>query len=116
MVMKHRNRDMHAVLQTMMEPFYANKIEWRLGTICKAAGIEDMRLLPRCHNNCFRWMLGSCEHREGGEKRCKKKPENSHPKAEHIPDDYACQLAQLLQPGVTKVLSDCTNAGKRQRE
>ena len=113
--MPNRNTNMHAVLEIMMAPFYANKIEWRLGTICKAAGIEDMRLLPRCHNNCFRWMLGSCEGKEGDARRCKNKPENSHPKAEHVPDDYAVQLAQLLQPGVTKVLNEITTARKRQR-
>ena len=61
-------------------------------------------------------MLGACEHKEGDEKRCKKKPENSHPKSEQIPDDYAVQLAQLLQPGVTKLLSESKTAGKRQRE
>ena len=114
--MRHRNKDMHTALKTMMAPFYKNKIEWRLGTICKAAGIADMRLLPRCHNNCFRWMLGSCESKEGDARRCKNRPENTHCKAEHIPDDYAVQLVQLLQPGVTKILSETPTAGKRQRD
>ena len=113
--MPHRNINMHAVLEMMMAPFYANKIEWCLGTICKAAGIEDMLLLPRCHNKCFRWMLGSCEEKYGDARRCTNKPENSHPKAKHVPDDYAVQLVQLLQSGVTKILSDTPTAGKRQR-
>lgn len=114
--MRHRNRDMLAVLKTMMESFYANKIEWRFCTIFKAVGIEDMRLLPRCHNSYFRWLLVLCGHNEGDEKRCKNRPENSHPNAEYIPADYAVQLVQLLQLGVTKVLSESTTAGKRQLE
>ena len=90
----------------MMVPFYERKIEWRLGGICKAAGIGDVRNLPRCHNNCFRWMLGACEAKEGYPTRCKARPENIHPSAKETPDDYAVQLVQMLQPGVDRVMSE----------
>ena len=113
--MRHRNKEMHAVIKTMMAPFYDNKIEWHLGTLCRAAGIPDMRVLPRCNNNCFRWMLGSCEGKEGEPGRCKQRPENLHPKAGDIPDDYAVQLVELLQPGVDKLLSNNQGSAKRQR-
>ena len=63
--MLHCNTNMHAVLQSTMARFYHNKIEWRLVTLCKAAGLEDMRLLPRTNNFCFQWLLGSCEPKPG---------------------------------------------------
>ena len=111
----HRNMDMHATLASVMAPLYEKNIDWRLGSLCRAAGVEDMRLLPRLHNYCFRWMLGMCEHKPGDPARCKYRPEHLHPRSNKVPDDYAVKLGQLLQPGVTKILSETPTAGKRQR-
>ena len=107
--------DMHATLASVMAPLYEKNIDWRLGSLCRAAGVEDMRLLPRCRNYCFRWMLGMCEGKPNDITRCKYRPEHLHPKGSTVPDDYAVQLAQLLQPGVAKIISDTLTAGKRQR-
>lgn len=51
-------------------------------------------------------MLGACEAKEGSAGRCNHRPENKHPSATKILDDYAVQLAGMLQAGVDKVLSD----------
>lgn len=47
--------------------------------------------------------------------RCNQGPENIHPKGAKVTDDYAVQLTQLLQPGVTKILSETPSAGKQRR-
>ena len=39
--------------------------------------------------------------------------ENAHPSAAKTPDDYAAQMAQLLQPGVDKLVA--SHSGKIQR-
>ena len=111
--MPYRNKNIHAALEIMMDPFYANKIQWWLGTICKATGIAGMRLLSQCQSNCFRWMLGLCESKSGDSARCMWQPENRHPTAAENPDNYATRLAEILQPGVDKVLVEVSS--KRQR-
>jgi len=46
------NRDMHTILHLLMKP--ACNTPWRLNILCKAAGIPDMRNLPRWNNHCYR--------------------------------------------------------------
>ena len=69
-----RNPDMHAVLKSMMDPVLACTTLWRLNGLCKASGFADMRKFPRCSNNCYRWMLGTCESKPGDPARCIVRP------------------------------------------
>ena len=108
-----RNQDIHPILMTMMQTVFDQKINFRVNALCKLAGLEDMRRLPQCNNNCFCWMLGLCEPSEHDATRCKQHPENNHPSAAQTPDDYAAQMCHLLQPGVDKLIAN--NAEKRQR-
>ena len=97
----------------MMQPVLEKEIPFKLNRLCKLAGMEDMRQLPQCRNNCFRWMLGLCEPTAADATKCKQRPGNKHPTAAETPDDYAAQMARLLQSGVDKLLGE---AGvKRQR-
>ena len=105
--------DMHAMLGTMMKPVLDQNIPFRVNSLCKLAGMRDMRQLPQCNNNCFRWMLGLCEGRDSNKSRCKVRPENNHPSARETPDDYAAQMVRLLQPGVDKLLE--AQGAKRNR-
>ena len=99
-----RNPDMHAVQKSMMDPVLAYTTPWCLNGLCKASGFSDMRKLPRCSNNCYRWVLGACEIKPGNPARCVVIPENAHPTAVQVPNDYVIQLKQALQLGVDNVL------------
>jgi len=57
-------------------------------------------------------MLELCEGKDTDATRCKQRPENVRPTAAQTLDDYAMQMARLLQPGVDKLLA--VNADKRQ--
>ena len=114
---QERNMDMHPILKILMEPVHAQNIPFRINALCKLAGMTDMRKLPQCNNNCFRWLLGLCEGRDNNKGRCKARPENVHAGSGVIPDDYALQLSKLLQPSVDKLVAEFEPApnAKRQR-
>lgn len=109
-----RNGDQHPVLATLMKPILDNIIPWRLNQLCKEAGIGDMRALPHCNNNCYRWMLGMCEGKADNPRRCAVRPENLHPRASNIPDCLAIQMSQMLQSGVDKFM--VSNGGKKPKK
>jgi len=94
--MLHHNTNMPVSLEAMIALFYKRKIEWRLGTLCKAVSVVDMRLLPWCHNNCFRRMLGACEAKTAIAGRCMHLPDNTHPTVAETPDNYVLQLVEIL--------------------
>lgn len=110
-----RNPDMHAVLKSTTTPVLACSTPWRLNSLCRDAGMYVMMRLPRSDNNCYRWILGACESQPGNPSRCIVKAENRHPTAAQVPNDYAIQLQQALQPGVDNYWCDmvptsCKNA------
>jgi len=80
---------MHPILQPMMKPVNEKNIPFRVSSLCKMAVMEDMRMLPQCNNNCFRWILGLYKGQDTNKKRSKVRPENSHPSAVETLDDYA---------------------------
>ena len=97
---------MHAVLEIMIAPVLECSTPWRLNGLCQGTGLSDMRKLPHCQDNYYRWMLGACEDQPTNPSQCIVRPKNQYPPSVQIPDDYAIQLKQALQPGVNNLFAE----------
>ena len=76
-------------------------------------GLLDVRDLPHCGQNCYRWMLGACKPDPNDKRKCGVRVRNMHPTATQVPDDLAASIARILQPGVDKLVA--ANKDKRYR-
>ena len=88
----------------MMKPVLLLSTPLILNGLFRLVGVGDMHTLPRC-DDFFCWMLGACEGKEGDPSQCAVCPENKHPTSAQVSDDYAIQLAQILQPGADKYIA-----------
>ena len=84
-----QNQDIQPLLDLVIKPILDRKLPSRLNDLCKLAELDSLRILPRCNNMCFRWMLVTCDPKDGNNSRCKVQTENLHPPVVKVPDNYA---------------------------
>ena len=108
---------MHPKIEKMMKPFYDRGLTLSLNFLVRKAGLQSINDLPRHPDQrrvCLRWVLGSC--RVDGNNQCGF-GNVVHLTSRQIPDSYADQLINKLQPGVDRLVKeyDAGTSNKRPR-
>ena len=88
-----------------MKPIINAKSQYMVKTIAEPAG-HKIADLPKWNSVCYQWILGWCAPTELDATKCRSNTRMNHPVAADIPDDFATNLATMLQPGVDKFIQE----------